>query len=294
MQSAVPTKPVSIRELLHQHLRREDSRRHAYHLHASDITSDRQAFCAREAVLSYRLHLTPRTERVDTATAVTWDWGRRTEERVREWFADMGRLVGDWQCRHAPCRKLFKWCTRPKQCPVCKGESFQYEEHRAVSAVSGIGYGPDLFVNMDLPKLRHIEVKSIDKEKFKDLLMPLSEHRERTLLGLRCMAESEDPAFQQVDTERADILYVSKGGYGTTAPEMAHWAFWDGKFSPFKTYAVLRNDAEVEDRVQTGKIAVAGLNGGPVPPRLTSCTGLASPRAQACPAADACYSAKGW
>lgn len=291
--SAAPQKAeLSLRQMLHKHIQYVEEERDPANLNASTVTWQEREFCAREPIIRRQLKIPLRKKRITTAEAVTFEWGRETERRVQRWFRDMGMAVGDWKCAHKPCGKLHRWQTQPKACGTCGGESFIYEERRAYSKLSGIGCGLDLVLNVGKPKLRLLEVKSLDKDKFKDLAGPYAEHKIRTQLYLRCIDESEDPQLKDIATDAAKILYVSKGGYGTMAPDMLTWDFQDGKFSPFKEYVIERSDERTDALVARARAAWEALQGGAMPERI--CSSLSSPRAQDCPAAQACFNAKGW
>lgn len=283
MQAAAALKkPLgSLQALLHKHIARKDEDRPPWNLHASDITKE-TGFCPRYPVLM-KLHDIPLPKKgVTTSMAVTWKWGRMVEAQVIEWFAEMGLAHGDWLCNHHGCGKVHLWRTRPAACVKCGGQEFFYVEPRAKSEWSGASSGLDMLVRMPgRPLLTFTEVKSIDATAFKELLAPLAEHRARTLLSLRNIAESGDPKMKQVDNQVAFTLYVSKGGYGVkTAIE--------GGFSPFKEYQVHRNDPAIEHYAAASRLAHLALKGeGPLPERV--CKHTSDSKAQRCAAMGKCF-----
>lgn len=283
--AALMKKPLgSLRDLLHEHISRKDEQRPPWRLHASDVTND-DGFCGRYPVLMKQFDIPLPVKNVTTSMAVTWEWGRLVERRVIDWFAEMGLAHGDWSCEQRGCKHVHTWRTQPKICVKCGGDRFRYIEPRATSAHSGVSSGLDLLTRMPgRPLLTFTEIKSIDAEKFKQLLAPLAEHRVRTALSLRNIAESADPHMAEVDNQTAFTLYVSKGGYGTkTAIE--------GGFSPFKEYPVHRNDLMTEPYVTPARAAYLALKGeGPLPERL--CKHHTDSRAQRCPAMARCF--KDW
>ena len=290
VKSAV--KPVNIRRLLHEHIRYTEFERDAGNFHASDVTREDPAWCARSAVLKKKTGYVGKPQYVQTSMAVTWEWGRMTETRVRDWFAAMGMLVGDWQCSHKPCRQLHAWTKKPKVC-ACGGEAFDYRERRAISQESGVSCGLDLLLDVGRPQLILGEVKSIDKEKFKELAGPKAEHRLRTRIYLKAIAESGDERLARINPHEGFVLYVSKGGFGVQTEEMHDWPFPDGKFSPFKSYWVKRADDEVEyltDQVRAARDALLG--NGPIPPR--TCPTHLCQRAQQCGVMKTCFSSDNW
>lgn len=274
----------SLRDLLHDHISRVDEDRPPWNLHASSITYEDEPFCARYPVLMKYHGLKLPTQKVSTSMAVTWDWGRMVERRVIDWFGDIGIAWGDWQCEHRGCRKVHPWQYKPKLCVACGGAAFKYVESRATSTYSGASSGLDLLLRMPgRPHLVFAEVKSIDKEKFKELLAPLAEHRARTQLSLRNISEADNALIrEQVDDQVAFVLYVSKGGYGVKTPKV------EGGFTPFKEWQITRNDGAIEKYVEASRSAFLALKGeGPMPPRI--CGHFSDKRAQYCAALTKCF-----
>jgi hypothetical protein len=139
-------------------------------------------------------------------------------------------------------------------------------------------------------KLRVIEIKTMDKESFKDLVAPLAEHRLRTNLYMRCIAESDDDRSSLLFTDTAYVLYVSKGGFGVKDPTIAKWGLHDS-FSPFKEYVVKRNDKDTENVLVAPRNVLKfrqGLSGLPGP----ICTTALTDRAKECPLRKHCFSGK--
>lgn len=279
----------SLRDLLHGHISRQDQERPPWNLHASDITKE-DGFCGRYPVLM-KLHSNPKdagyiplpSKNVTTSMAVTWEWGRLVERRVIDWFAEMGLAHGDWVCKHFGCGTTHPWRTKPKQCVKCNGTDFQYIEPRAKSDYSGASSGLDMLVRMPgRPLLVFTEIKSIDAEKFKTVLAPLAEHRVRTMLSLRNIAESPDPRMKEVDNQVGFTLYVSKGGYGTKT------AMVEGGFTPFREFQITRNDKAIDHYAENSRAAHLALKGeGPMPARL--CKHHSDGKAQRCPAFKQCW-----
>lgn len=281
--AAAMQQPVgSLRDELHKHIARQDADRPPWNLHSSDITSEK-GFCARYPVLMREHKIPLPTRYVTTSMAVTWEWGRLVERRVIEWFADMGLAHGDWLCQHHGCSFIHEWRTRPTHCIKCGGKAFKYIEPRAMSAYSGASSGLDMLIRFPArPYLTFTEIKSIDPDKFKELLMPLAEHRIRTTLSLRNIAESADPRMKEVDNSVGFTLYVSKGGYGTKTPSVA------GGFTPFKEFKVHRNDDAVAVHAEASRSAFLALKGeGPLPERF--CKHHTDKKAQSCPAFKQCW-----
>ena len=199
---------------------------------------------------------------------------------------------GNWLC--VGCGFTTTRCPRPAACitPACKGTLFTYGGMRVVSEKTGISCGIDLFAALPgRPKLIAVEIKSYDKEKFKALKMPLAEHRVRTSLYLRCLAESGEGWSDVVEVDEADILYVSKGGYGykTTAPTQ-QWGLRDRAWSPFKVFTITRDDSLTEEYVKWA-LPVHKFNcGGEMPSGV--CPHALATRAENCDLRVQCFSGK--
>lgn len=262
--------PQTLRERLHRHLAspHEDGRPMTT-LHASSVTKDSPAFCPREVALMLTLKRPPKPERISTSLRVTWDIGRYVEAQVAEWFAELGLAVGDWKCLH--CGTEHKMCRRPEHCrvPSCGHRRFKYVELRVESAKTGVSCGIDLLLSMPgADKLRVVEIKSIDKDQFKTQVAPLAEHKARTQLYLRCVAESKDPRTKLIASDYGLVLYVSKGGFGRSCPETGTWDFWDDGYSPFNEYVVERDDTAIAVYVNLAMQLRAWRTDGVTPPRI--------------------------
>src|SRR3546814_3562070 len=98
--------------------------------------------------------------------------------------------IGDWE--GMSCGAMHKFTKRPKVCQTCNCKSLRYKELRFVSAVSGASCGVDLAVDFNIGKLVPVEIKTIDKEEFKKLEMPLAEKRKRGALYCRILKEADE------------------------------------------------------------------------------------------------------
>ena len=202
------------------------------------------------------------------------------------WFADMGRAVGHWRC--LGCAKLQEFQKRPDKCPQCGCRGWKPEEVRFLSAKSGISGGIDMLAEVGNPLLRVVEIKTMDKDLFKGLAAPLAEHRQRTALYLQLIAESESPWAKRIDKARADILYVSKGGYGVQDPELKSWGMAES-FSPFKRYPVGAKDADNAEICRVARV-VKQFRDGAVGMPAGICATALDKRAKSCPACKSCFS----
>ena len=128
----------------------------------------------------------------------------------------------------------------------------------------------------------------MDKDQFKELKGPLAEHRLRTNLYLRIMAESSSPWSNTINHEKATVLYISKGGWGCADPQLKEWGLKE-QFSPFKEFEIARDDSQTDDladRARTVKEFRAGKVGMP----FGICATALVPRAMKCPLRAACFS----
>ena len=137
-------------------------------------------------------------------------------------------------------------------------------------------------------KLCPVEVKTIAADAFKTLLAPLAEHRWRTNLYLRIMAESTQPGASLVNTAKATVLYITKGGYGCSDPQLATWGLKE-KFSPFKEYEVLRDDSDTDEIMMRAKL-VKDFRAGKIGMPTGICATALSKRALTCSFKGVCFS----
>ena len=145
-----------------------------------------------------------------------------------------------------------------------------------------------MLLAMGEPKLRPVEIKTMDKDQFKTLVAPLAEHKLRTTYYLRIIAESDHSWATMVSTERSTILYVSKGGYGCQDDTLKGWGLRE-QFSPFKEFTVERNDAMTEALDRRAKV-VKDFRDGKVGMPHGLCVTALSKRAKFCPQRAACFS----
>lgn len=275
----------SLRKTLHGHLAGLEPGRPLKTLHASDLTYSEHEFCPRERALLLRDKAKPPPQRITTSEQVTFRIGWDLEAAVREWFIELGMLVGDWACQHCGRKYLFQ--KHPYKCKLCSGKHFEYKEVR-VQTTSGIGCGLDML--LDMPgSAKHVvlEHKSIDKEKYKALVAPLADHVRRSKLYLKAVEEDESDRSNLIRSDRMLILYTSKGGYGTSCPEVKLWDFWDGAFSPFKDFEILRDDEAIEDLDAKAWELEDWKKTGDLPCRI--CQSSLDKRAKKCNKATACW-----
>lgn len=272
--------------MLHAHLRTQDMERPYDRIHASELTKEN--YCPKRLALKVKTNAPRGFRWLSTSENVTFDMGRKLQDSVVHWFSDMKRAFADWKCDS--CGQMHSFVIRPEKCGTCGCRSLAPHEIRFKSSLSGASCGVDMLVKIgNAVKLRPVEIKTIDKDQFKALKMPQAEHRQRTTLYTRIIAEDTGPVSPYVDPSRAIILYVSKGGYGCAQDWLAQAPTFD-KFSPFKEYEILRNDSEVEDLSKMAAEFTKFLDTGKMPCGI--CATAFSKTAQGCDMKNECWSGK--
>ena len=276
-----------LKYVLHSKLRRAEPDRSHKIVHASSLTqAGTNRFCPRRSAIMDKVALpNPPLRYLDTSMSMTFEIGRQVQDIVVNVLNEAGAAITNWKCDS--CGGVTHKSMRPLNCG-CGCRSFKPEEIRVRSSVSDISCGIDVFANLGEPKLRAVEIKTIAPEEFKKLIAPMWEHRVRTSLYLRCLAESDDPWKERVNTDMANVLYVSKGGYGTMDGTLAGWGIGD-KFSPFKEFVIHRNDQETEPYVAQA-IRLKKFRQGEAGMPCGICTTAFDKTAQACPVSKQCFS----
>lgn len=244
-------KDYSVKNMIHKELASWEPARDPKHLHASDLMKDLE-FCPREYALLDLTGLKPKGQYIGTAQRITFDHGKDMENRMRnDWLRYAA--VGFWKCRG--CGHLSQFGKAPKSwCNTCKANLWDYTEARFSSASSGISGGVDLFLDVGDTKHRLVEIKSMDKDMFKELAAPLAEHKFRTSLYLRLVEEelANIAKFSTgsslagmhsgaINVNRGHLLYVSKS-FGFKDTSLAEAGIKDAPFSPFKEFIIERDD----------------------------------------------------
>ncbi|CAA2141438.1 hypothetical protein [Hyphomicrobium sp. ghe19] len=275
----------SVKYLLHKHLNSSSPGRPFSRLHASELTKP-EGLCPRMYALADITHAKPKDEWLDASSAMTFQIGRDQEKNIVHWFADMDKAICHWKC--IACGTLHEFQPRPTACKTCGVKRFDHKEIRFESADNSASCGIDMVVGLGEPKYRAVELKTIDKEQFKELKAPLAEHKWRTELYLRLISESDHPFAKKVNTQVATILYVSKGGFGCADDQLKKWGLYDN-FSPFKEFEIKRNDASVESLAKRAKV-VKDFRDGKVGMPAGLCPTAFCKRAGGCPVKSQCFS----
>jgi hypothetical protein len=284
-KSKIPKPEQSLKYLLHQHFGGFEPDRGLKTVHASELTKD-EGFCPREYALYDLTKAKPGNRWLTTSERMTYGLGDAVAEMTVEAFADMGKAICHWKC--VACGYLHEFCVRPFKCAQCGVRRFKYREVRFESAITGASCGVDMLVAMGEEKLRPVELKTMAADDFKKLAAPLGEHRLRTNLYLRIIAESAHNWANLVSTSRATVLYVSKSAYGCADPKLKEWGIKEG-YSPFKEFWVDRNDAETDALVKRA-IVVKNFRDGLIGMPNGLCSTALSKRAQKCRFRTECFS----
>ena len=240
----------TLRYWLHQHYSGYETDRPFKNVHASEVTKD-DGICPRLYALNDLTKKKPGQRWLSTAERLTYQMGRDQERNIVEAFADMGKSICHWRCVN--CSRLHPFQSRPFKCEECGAKVFKPEEVRFESDVTGISCGVDMLVALGEPKLRPCELKTMAADQFKELKAPLAEHRLRTSLYLRLMAESDHSWASMVNHQKATILYISKSAYGVVDETLGGIGVKE-RFSPFKEFDVVRDDKATDYLVDRAKI----------------------------------------
>jgi len=263
----------------------EENDRPVTAVHASDLSDGWREFCPRErALLTHQGKGRPKSF-VSTSWRVTYDIGWFVEDLVVKALAKAKVAVAKWRCEG--CGSVTKLGMCPWKCSNCGCRVLAHESIGFRSKISGVHGHTDCFALLG-DKYEIVEVKSIDKIEYTKLVAPLAGHRWRTSLYMRLAEESDFEYKDRLELKRARIIYVSKGGYGTAAPDVKKWDFRDDAFSPFKEYTIERHDDETDDMLERARIFLEWRNGGSFPGRI--CDTAICKQAKSCPVVHECFS----
>lgn len=287
-KSSALAPPKSLMYRLHRHLSDMDEHRSMGTIHASELTKT-DGICPRFYALTDVTEISLPLRDKSTSEEVTWEFGRQIQDMVVNWYADAGMAICDWRCLNTTCGYVKSLCKRPATCPKCSSKSFKPVEPRFISKKTGASAGIDMLVEWDpASPWQIVEIKSIDKDEFKKLAMPLAEHRLRTNFYMRIVAEAGVKTPKPIDFKTGWVFYTSKGGYGTSNPELRKWGISD-YFSPFKEYTVRREDAMTNEIAHRSSV-VNDFRNGKVGMPCGVCPHSMCERAKKCPARKACFS----
>jgi hypothetical protein len=233
----------------------------------------------------------PRPDFIDAARRLVYAQGHALAKVAIDWFRaspEVG-VFGDWRC--LACGHTMRRLVEPRVCSACaSGRRFRYLEIRVTSKVSGVSCGIDLVLKLPgHKKFTMVELKSIGKEEFQKLEMPLAEARERTKLYLRCLDESGIRERDLFNLDEARVLYVSKGGWGyKTNGMLKGWGLRGIDYSPFKEFRVKRDDTDTQVYVDAAKPTWEWMRGEAGLPEGV-CPNAVCRQAQSCEVFSECF-----
>lgn len=269
---------LSIRDMITDRLGGSSPARSNYPLHASELTRPNPVFCPREAALHEHVEVKRPSEWVPPILRMTFDAGIDIQRRVNEdYLRDV--MVGHWMC--LGCRYVYTFSKQPKgDCPQCHTRpGWRYVEVKFTQTDWGVVGSIDALVDVGKAKLHMVEVKIMGQDQWSGLAAPLAEHRLRTALYLRLIAESEETGWAaQIDTQNATILYWLRG-YGKKV---------GSEITPIKEYRIKRDDGLTEPYVAKAKSLAYFRTNGVMP--VGVCGSVDDPRAKGCKVRDACFS----
>lgn len=248
-------------------------------LHASALTYESKPFCAREIALCDLLDRPMKDEYINSTLQATFDVGWMMHHLVTDrWLKDIA--VGRWKC--PACGTHSPFDHYPEVCKECGNKhGFNYVEEVFIHPKLEVSGSIDILVHLQGDQLEAVEIKSIDKDEFRDLVAPKAEHRVRSQLYLCLIEESNSPVKKLVNIDHARILYVSKG-YGAKGS--------DGKVSPFKEFVVPYDYDSSEPYLNMAQRVQDWYQEGIMPPRI--CHNTAVPRVKQCACPKECFSGK--
>lgn len=284
-------KEQGLKFLLHTELAIEDPPRSLDILHASELTREDIEFCPRERALLFRDGDNRKAGRLGTSLNVTFQVGRWYENQVRNvWLRKYA--LGNWGCVN--CLHTHEYQTAPESCDNCgedNPERITYIEPRAYSPEYDTSCGIDFLLWQD-QMLTPVEIKTIDKDQFKELLAPMSEHRKRTAFYLDLLSHSTWMDFDvNINLDYGILLYCCKG-FGYHDQNEGRHGVPDAKFSPFKEFKVKRADGSTLKTVYQKALDVkAWKEKKKMPKRI--CPNMTCKRANWCPVKKACFAEAG-
>lgn len=203
------------------------------HIHASAVT--KVNFCPRHVALLDLTQKKLKDEYIPTAMAATFDVGNATSDLIREhWLGPYS--IGNWECRSCGEKRTF--CSKPgKGCKKLGRCNWRYEEivfHSHYGVMGSI----DMFVDLGSQKFMAVENKILKDEDFQEIVTPLAEHKQRTQLYLKLIADSYFPWKDKINLFEARVFYVSRA-YGRKNVN------YNNEVLPFREFVVERDDAKI-------------------------------------------------
>jgi hypothetical protein len=267
---------TSIIKLMQQNVGGYSPARSHKNVHASDVTKPN--FCPRMYALLDITEEQKKDEYVSPAMQVTFDVGNATANLFTDqWAGDS--IIGNWKCKR--CSKAVSFQCKPKDgCTQLQKCDWHYEEVRFVSQDHGVSGSIDALMDLLAPKLFVTELKIIKAEDFVDIVAPLAEHRVRTSMYMKIIADSENIYRTRVNTQEARVFYISRG-FGKKNTET-------GTVLPFKEFVVKRDDELVLPYLDKAKKIKIFRETGTIPAGI--CSTSMDTHAKNCAACKSCFS----
>lgn len=248
-------------------------------LHASDVT--KTDFCPRRWAFFDLLEKEPPMDQVSTALDVTFQMGLEAERLlVEEWAGES--VIGNWRCRYCGDQRSMV----PNPGGHCKDGRKHWWQHRQLivneADPGGIQGGIDALFNIGAPQLVVTEIKTLNTKEFEDILVPMPEHRLRTILYLRILDESQHPFRDKINLTEARVVYISRG-YGKLNPT------WN-EILPFKEFIIKRHDPDLAEPLKRAAELKTFRQSGLMPHGI--CATAFDKIAKNCSVCQVCFSGK--
>src|SRR6188508_1022472 len=247
----VLTEKPSVLRLLHAETTSSQTARDPKVLHASDLTDDQKSFCPREFALMRRVGVRKKPKYINPSLRMTFDEGMDKQNRItNDYLRDY--MVGPWSC--VLCGSTEEWHVGPPADTGCKrGTHAWWYQEPVFTHPSGFSGSIDGLIAFNAKTIRPLEVKILKGDELLVLKAPMAEHRIRTRLYLRLIAEStNNPHRDSIDTSCAHLLYVMRG-FGRVV---------DGVMTPFLEFTVSRDDTDTDHYIELAERASAGMPTG--------------------------------
>ena len=201
--------------------------------------------CLREIILGHKLGMR-KYEYVDANGSVIFDIGNELHRVVQNHSRYLGdKIYGRWKC--LACNTILnkQLMPKPPECTVCGANhnAIQYEEKFLY--IKWLTAHPDAYVMSPTTKKHLIvgEIKTIDKDAFKDLVAPIADHVYQ-VNGYMLLSEiiSKQEHWEiPFNSDEAYIYYFSKGHAGR-------------QNYPVKIFTIKKQKAIVEDIIARVKL----------------------------------------
>lgn len=252
-------------------------------VHASDITKTN--FCPRQTALLDITKGKKKDEWISAPLRVTFDVGNVTSDLFREQWASKW-CYGDWVCMR--CKEQRSFCLKPEATPCNAGFSqnlrhfWRYKEMSYVSQQYDVSGSLDAVCDLGAPLLFVTELKIMTPVDFEKLAAPLPEHRIRTSLYLKLIADSNSAYKSRLNLERGKVLYISRA-YGKMHEKYK-------EILPFKEFDVVRDDAALKPYLDKAVSVSRWRKQKKIPAGI--CNTSADKPAKSCSMCAQCFSGK--